>query len=52
MKSYVDYGAFTAIQVAATAALNGPQDCVEEMRQRYKSRRDVLVESLGAAGWE
>ena len=52
VKSYVDYGAFTAIQVAATAALNGPQDCVEEMRQRYRSRRDVLIEGLHAAGWE
>jgi len=52
VKSYVDYGAFTAIQVAATAALNGPQDCVEEMRQRYRGRRDVLIEGLRAAGWE
>jgi alanine-synthesizing transaminase len=52
VKSYVDYGAFTAIQVAATAALNGPQDCVEEMRQRYRSRRDVLIDGLRAAGWE
>ncbi len=52
VKSYVDYGAFTPIQVAATAALNGPQDCVDEMRQRYRSRRDVLVQGLTAAGWE
>jgi alanine-synthesizing transaminase len=51
MKSYLDYGAFTPIQVAATAALNGPQDCVEEIRQTYKSRRDVLVKGLQAAGW-
>ena len=51
VKSYVDYGVFTAIQVAATAALNGPQDCVEAMRARYRSRRDVLVEGLTAAGW-
>jgi alanine-synthesizing transaminase len=51
VKSYLDYGAFTPIQVAATAALNGPQDCVDEMRARYKSRRDVLVEGLHAAGW-
>ncbi|MFN4277853.1 MAG: LL-diaminopimelate aminotransferase [Ferrovibrio sp.] len=51
MKSYLDYGAFTPIQVAATAALNGPQDCVEEIRQTYKSRRDVLVRGLNAAGW-
>ncbi|MEI9965716.1 MAG: LL-diaminopimelate aminotransferase [Caulobacteraceae bacterium] len=52
VKSYLDYGAFTPIQVAATAALNGPQDCVEEIRQTYKARRDVLVESMGRAGWE
>jgi alanine-synthesizing transaminase len=52
VKSYVDYGAFTAIQVAATAALNGPQDCVDEMRERYRSRRDVLIDGLAAAGWE
>ena len=52
VKSYVDYGAFTPIQVAATAALNGPQDCVEEMRARYRGRRDVLVEGLNAVGWE
>ncbi|MFQ5776348.1 MAG: LL-diaminopimelate aminotransferase [Kiloniellaceae bacterium] len=51
VKSYVDYGVFTAIQVAATAALNGPQDCVERMRARYRSRRDVLVSGLAAAGW-
>ena len=52
VKSYLDYGAFTPIQVAATAALNGPQDCVEEFRQRYKARRDVLVSSFAAAGWD
>ncbi|MEM7225753.1 MAG: LL-diaminopimelate aminotransferase [Pseudomonadota bacterium] len=51
VKSYTDYGAFTPIQVAATAALNGPQDCVDEMRARYKSRRDILVDGLAAAGW-
>ena len=51
MKSYLDYGAFTPVQVAATAALNGPQDCVEEMRERYRQRRDVLIEGLAAAGW-
>jgi alanine-synthesizing transaminase len=51
VKSYLDYGAFTPIQVAATAALNGPQDCVAEMRARYRSRRDVLIEGLHAAGW-
>jgi alanine-synthesizing transaminase len=51
VKSYLDYGAFTPIQVAATAALNGPQACIEEMRARYRGRRDVLVEGLNAAGW-
>jgi len=52
MKSYLDYGAFTPIQVAATAALNGPQDCVTEMRALYKDRRDVLIKGLSAAGWD
>ena len=52
IKSYVDYGAFTPIQVAATAALNGPQDCVEDLRRMYKERRDVLVDGLARAGWE
>ena len=51
IKSYLDYGAFTPIQVAATAALNGPQDCVEQVRNMYKQRRDVLIEGLAAAGW-
>jgi len=51
VKSYLDYGAFTPIQVAATAALNGPQDCIAEMRARYRARRDVLIEGLEAAGW-
>src|ERR1700726_347355 len=51
VKSYLDYGAFTPIQVAATAALNGPQDCIAEIRARYRSRRDVLIEGLNAAGW-
>jgi hypothetical protein len=44
--TYLDYGAFTPIQVAATAALNGPDDCIKEMRATYKKRRDALVESL------
>src|ERR1700726_1880999 len=52
VKSYLDYGAFTPIQVAATAALNGPQDCIAEIRERYKARRDVLVDGLKLAGWE
>ena len=51
IKSYLDYGTFTPIQVAATAALNGPQECVEEMRKRYHERRDVLVKGLHDAGW-
>lgn len=51
IKSYLDYGAFTPIQVAATAALNGPQECVDEMRARYKARRDVLISGLESAGW-
>ena len=52
VKSYLDYGAFTPIQVAATAALNGPTQCIEEMRATYKGRRDALVDSFGRAGWE
>ncbi len=52
VKSYLDYGAYTPIQVAATAALNGPQDCVIEMRNIYKSRRDVLIDSFAKAGWD
>lgn len=52
VKSYLDYGAFTPIQVAATAAFNGPQDCIDLHRQTYKKRRDVLIEGLASAGWE
>ncbi|MGD2132462.1 MAG: LL-diaminopimelate aminotransferase [Maricaulaceae bacterium] len=52
VKSYLDYGAFTPIQVAACAALDGPQDCVEEMRDIYRARREVLVESFARAGWD
>ncbi|MFL5284541.1 MAG: aminotransferase class I/II-fold pyridoxal phosphate-dependent enzyme, partial [Rhodopila sp.] len=51
VKSYLDYGAFTPIQVAAAAALNGPQDSVAEMRVLYKERRDLLVKGLRAVGW-
>ncbi len=51
VKSSLDDGACTPIQVAATAALNGPQDCIAEIRQRYKDRRDVLIEGLARAGW-
>jgi alanine-synthesizing transaminase len=52
VKSYLDYGAFTPVQVAATAALNGPDECIKEMRDTYTRRRDVLVESFSRAGWE
>ena len=52
VKSYLDYGAFTPIQVAACAALDGPQDCINEAREIYRKRRDVLVESFGRAGWD
>ncbi len=52
IKSYLDYGAFTPIQVAACAALNGPQDIIEDVRGLYRNRRDVLIQGLGAAGWE
>ncbi len=51
VKSYLDYGAFTPIQAAATAAINGPQDIVDKNRALYRHRRDVLVESFGRAGW-
>ena len=52
VKSYLDYGAFTPVQAAAVAALNGPQDIVAANRALYKARRDCLVESFGRAGWE
>jgi alanine-synthesizing transaminase len=52
VKSYLDYGAYTPIQVAAAAALNGPDDCIREMRDVYRKRRDALVESFSKAGWE
>jgi alanine-synthesizing transaminase len=52
VKSYLDYGAFTPIQVAATAALNGPDDCINEMRATYRRRREALVDSFGRAGWQ
>ncbi|AUB78375.1 MULTISPECIES: alanine transaminase [Spiribacter] len=51
MKSYLDYGMFTPIQVAAIHALEGPQDCVTEIRDTYQGRRDVLCDGLEAAGW-
>ena len=52
IKSYLDYGAFTPVQVAAAAALNGPQDCVTEIRHIYQKRRDVLINSMSRAGWD
>ncbi len=52
MKSYLDYGMFTPIQVAAISALEGPQDCVREIRDMYQRRRDVLCEGLSAIGWQ
>ena len=51
MKSYLDYGMFTPIQVAAISALEGPQECVEEVRVKYQKRRDVLCHGLFSAGW-
>ena len=52
MKSYHDYGTFTPIQVASIIALEGPQECVEQVRRGYESRRDVLAAGLIAAGWK
>ncbi|MEO0387216.1 MAG: aminotransferase class I/II-fold pyridoxal phosphate-dependent enzyme, partial [Pseudomonadota bacterium] len=52
IKSYLDYGAFTPVQVAAAAALNGPDDCIDEIRNTYRARRDVLVEAMARAGWD
>ncbi len=51
IKSYVDYGTYTPLQVGAIAALEGPQDCVQEIRDMYKSRRDVLCNGLNEIGW-
>lgn len=52
IKSYLDYGIFQAIQIASIVALNGPQDCVQEICNTYRDRRDVLIEGLNRAGWE
>jgi alanine-synthesizing transaminase len=52
MKSYLDYGMFTPIQIAAITALEGPQECVGQIRDTYRSRRDVLCDGLRSAGWE
>ena len=51
IKSYLDYGTFQPLQIAACAALNGPQDCVEEIRSMYQSRRDVLINGMHQMGW-
>lgn len=51
MKSYLDYGMYTPVQVAAIAALNGPQDCVDEIRETYRERRDLVCDGLNAIGW-
>src|SRR5690606_37668010 len=51
VKSYLDYGAYTPVQVAAAAALNGPDDCVREMRAIYRKRRDVMVDCFARSGW-
>jgi alanine-synthesizing transaminase len=52
IKSYLDYGIFQPIQIASIIALNGPQDCVAEIRDTYQSRRDALISGLSRAGWE
>ena len=51
LKSYLDYGIFQPIQIASTVALNGPQDCVKEVVQRYQNRRNVLVNGQNRIGW-
>ena len=52
IKSYLDYGIFQPVQIAAIQALNGPQDCVEEIRETYRRRRDALVDGLDRVGWK
>lgn len=52
IKSYLDYGIFQPIQIAAIIALNGPNDCVEEIRQTYQERRDTLISGLNRIGWD
>ena len=52
LKSYLDYGIFQPVQIAAIQALNGPQDCVEEIRETYRRRRDALVDGLDRVGWK
>jgi alanine-synthesizing transaminase len=52
IKSYLDYGIFQPIQIASIIALNGPEDCVEQIRQTYKERRDTLITGLNRIGWD
>ena len=52
IKSYLDYGIFQPVQIAAIHALNGPQDCVATIRETYRSRRDALIEGLDRVGWK
>lgn len=52
IKSYLDYGIFQPIQIASIIALNGPQECVEDIRQTYKERRDTLITGLNRVGWD
>jgi alanine-synthesizing transaminase len=52
VKSYLDYGAFTPVQIAAACALDGPDDCIKDMRETYQKRRDVLISSFARAGWD
>ncbi len=52
IKSYLDYGAFQPIQIASIIALNGPQDCVAQIRDTYQTRRDALISGLNRIGWE
>ena len=52
IKSYLDYGIFQPIQIASIIALNGPQECVEDIRQTYKERRDALISGLKRVGWD
>lgn len=52
IKSWIDYGMYAPIQVAATIALDGPQECVEEIKSKYEKRMDVLIKSFSEAGWE
>ena len=52
IKSWLDYGIYTPMQIAATIALNGEQECVKEITRKYEERMEVLIDSFGAAGWD